>query len=66
MTTSGNPIAIICRFCGSKDVARDAWAEWDEKDQRWVLRGDPFDAATCFNCDDEASLEEIELIDAFD
>jgi hypothetical protein len=53
-------ISIVCKVCGSKDVSRDAWGEWDEANQQWILRT-VFDFAYCHRCDGETRLEEIEL-----
>ena len=55
-----NPIALVCATCGSKDVSRDAWGDWDEEGQQWVLRT-VFDHAHYHNCDGETSLEERPL-----
>jgi hypothetical protein len=51
------PITIHCGACGSTDVRRDAWAEWDDEQQRWVL-GQVFDFGYCCDCEGEASLIE--------
>ena len=56
-------IRIICSECGSTDVARDAWAMWDEDTQCFEL-GNVFINGYCFNCDGEASLIEEEIEDA--
>lgn len=42
-------LKMICSVCGSTDVGRDAFAEWDYDAQQWVLRGDPYDDGVCFN-----------------
>lgn len=55
-------ITIICETCGSKLVTRDAWAEWNETNQDWVL-GAVYDYAFCHNCQAETQLEEIALPD---
>lgn len=60
MSDSGNPIAIVCATCGSRDVSRDAWADWDEQAQDWVLRV-AFDYAHCHVCDEETKLREVLL-----
>ncbi len=57
-------IKIVCGHCGSDDVRRDAWAEWDVRTQAWVL-GTVFDAGHCEKCGGEASLKEVELPDVF-
>jgi RNase P subunit RPR2 len=51
---------MICRHCGSKLVTRDAWAEWDEDQQAWVLRA-VYDHAYCHKCDEETRIEELPL-----
>ena len=53
-------VTYVCNTCGSDDVSRDAWAEWDVKSQDWVLRT-AFDYAHCHRCDSEMSLQEVEL-----
>lgn len=53
--------AMICSRCHSRSVGRDAWAEWDVTQQAWILRGEPFDQAYCFDCEGETSLEEKEI-----
>ena len=55
------PIQIKCKFCGSTNVMRDAWAVWDTGKQDWVL-GSVFDAAQCDACDAETSLVEVPLV----
>lgn len=57
---SKKKVKIVCRDCGSEDVVRDAWAEWDVENQEWVLQ-DYFDAAYCNNCEGECKLEEKEI-----
>jgi hypothetical protein len=54
-------ITIICETCGSKLVTRDAWAEWDETGQGWVLAA-VYDYAFCHDCQAETRLEEIAFI----
>ena len=49
---------IVCRYCGSHAVLRDAWASWDFEKQQWVL-ADLLDHAHCCDCDNETSLEEV-------
>jgi len=53
-------ITIICESCGSKLVTRDAWAEWDEAGQEWVL-GAVYDYAFCHGCQQETRLAEVAL-----
>lgn len=51
-------VRIVCSWCGSTDVARDAWARWDEDAQAWVL-GHVFDDGHCHRCERARSLEEV-------
>lgn len=60
MQTDGKRIDIICGTCGSKNVSRDAWADWDVHTQQWVL-GAVFDYGHCHDCDGESRLQEVEL-----
>lgn len=57
-----DPIKIVCSDCGSEDVGRDAWAEWDFASQEWVIRN-VFDQAYCFACDCERTLTEVKETD---
>lgn len=40
------PLRMICSYCGSERVLRDAYAAWDVRRQKWVLQN-VFDAAVC-------------------
>ena len=53
-------VQILCGTCGSTDVSRDAWGEWDVGAQEWVLRV-VFDYAHCHACDGETRLVEAAL-----
>lgn len=53
-------VTFVCSQCGSDDVSRDAWAEWDVDEQQWVLRA-AFDHAHCHPCDGETRLIEVDL-----
>lgn len=53
-------IKIICSDCGSEDVRRDAFAEWDVETQKWTL-GPVFDQGFCDNCGQEVILAEIPI-----
>lgn len=53
-------ITIICKTCGSKEVTRDAWAEWNEESQQWVLAA-AYDYAYCHKCENDARLAEMPL-----
>ena len=60
MANDDKRIAIICGTCGSDEVSRDAWANWDTVSQQWVL-GSVFDYGHCHRCDCESRLVEVEL-----
>lgn len=60
MTNPDKRIAIICGTCGSDEVSRDAWANWDTRGQQWVL-GAVFDYGHCHRCESESRLIEVEL-----
>lgn len=49
---------MVCATCGSEDVSRDAWGDWDMTAQGWVLRC-VFDYAHCHACDGETRIEEV-------
>lgn len=51
-------IDIACGTCNSRNVSRDAWANWDITSQDWVL-GAVFDAGFCHRCESERSLIEV-------
>lgn len=59
-TSKPRRIKIICATCGSDDVQRDAWAEWDMDKQEWVL-GTVFDAGHCEVCGGDTSLAEVDV-----
>lgn len=60
MSETDKRIAFVCETCGSDEVSRDAWANWDTRSQQWVL-GNVFDYAHCHGCDGETRLVEVEL-----
>lgn len=53
---------IVCSWCRSDRVSRDAWADWDVERQAWVL-GEVFDDGYCHRCECEARLIEKPLVD---
>ena len=55
-------VVMSCTHCGSTEVYRDAWAEWDVESQSWVLQ-DVFDYAYCCRCDGETRIEMKEIDD---
>lgn len=54
-------INIVCESCGSANVVRDAYAEWDTEDQTWVL-GSVYDDAFCNECEAGRALEEVPYV----
>jgi hypothetical protein len=50
-------VEMVCERCGSEDVSRDAWGDWDSATQDWVLRT-VFDNAYCHACEGETNIEE--------
>jgi hypothetical protein len=63
MSNHDKRYAMVCNSCGSDEVSRDAWADWDVKNQQWVL-GSVFDYGHCHKCDGETRLIEVELAPA--
>lgn len=55
-------LKMICSTCGSDQVVRDAWAEWDVATQEWVLQN-VFDYAYCQACEGDTSIKEEEIKD---
>lgn len=54
----------ICANCGSDDVKSDAYADWNIETQRWELTGTYDKGSYCERCQDECSLEWVEVPDA--
>jgi hypothetical protein len=46
----------VCSTCGSFNVQKDAWAEWDHDAQGWELHS-TYDNCFCEACEGECSLE---------
>jgi hypothetical protein len=59
-TTTEPKVRMVCKYCGSTDVARDAWAEWDEDAQEWVL-GPVYDYSKCLSCEEEKCIIEVPI-----
>ena len=51
-----------CEVCDTKDVVKDANAEWDEDTQIWVLRSF-YDQGYCCVCETEVNIIERDLIE---
>ena len=52
LSTSRARIRMRCPNCGSDAICKDAWAAWDETNQRWELGG-VYDHETCISCEHE-------------
>lgn len=56
-------ITFRCPRCESSQVVRDAYAEWDDDAQEWVLQS-TYDSFACNECGaDFREPDEIELDD---
>jgi len=53
-------VRMVCEDCGSEEVTRDAWAEWNVATQDWGL-GAVFDYAYCHRCQRDARIEEVPM-----
>jgi hypothetical protein len=53
-------VKMVCRWCGSENVRRDADVAWDVDQQRWELVA-VYDNADCEDCEGETSLLEKEV-----
>lgn len=53
-------VTKLCGTCRRPGVLRDAWAEWCDETQQWVLQ-DCLDTAYCRRCDGEARAVEVPL-----
>lgn len=52
-------IRIECSTCGSTDVRRDAYAEWNVQTQEWELHS-VYDNFVCEDCGGECSVDEVD------
>jgi hypothetical protein len=50
-------VKMVCSNCGSDEVVKDAWAEWDTEKQEWILQN-VFDDTFCNSCEESHSLNE--------
>ena len=58
--TNTRKFDIVCSYCGSKDVRRNADAKWNVKKQKWEVV-DIFDSTTCEKCNGECSIKEVPI-----
>lgn len=54
-------IKIVCPYCGSDNVARDAAARWNTETQRWEITS-LMDSGGCDGCDSELKSFDEEPI----
>ncbi len=55
---SGEKIKFICNDCGSDDVYRDAWTEWNIENQEWELQS-TYDQHHCNQCENVCGVTEV-------
>lgn len=48
-------VTFRCKGCGSENVVKDAYVEWDKVAQAWVVKC-VLETAECLDCDSEAKL----------
>lgn len=53
---------IVCTRCGSDEVVKDAYAQWNVDKQNWEIQN-LFDMCFCEVCERECSIKE-EYLDA--
>lgn len=56
-------INIVCKKCGSNEVFKDAYAEWDPEKQQWVLHA-VYDYTTCNQCGTADAAKEVLYVKA--
>ena len=55
-------ITYVCADCGSDDLLADAWAQWDEEKQEFVLMDADLGSYWCRQCDGETKrIKEKEI-----
>ncbi|MNR57174.1 hypothetical protein D3C85_1778990 [compost metagenome] len=53
-------VNFVCARCGSSNVIKDAWAEWDIDSQRWTLHS-TYDSCYCQDCQEDCRLEKVSV-----
>lgn len=59
MPETEHKIHMVCRFCGSADVTKDANAAWDYQHQCWTLAGTFDKPDFCEDCVGETRIVEV-------
>ncbi len=55
-------VTMICSFCESENVIRDAWVRWDKEKQEWGIL-QVTDLELCQNCAEEYQVHgDTEII----
>ena len=50
----------ICKHCGSDNVGRDAFCDWNQQTQKWEI-SNFMDREICFNCSDDTTLITVTI-----
>jgi ribosomal protein L37AE/L43A len=58
-----HPIRLICKYCASEKITRDASAVWDVRSQSWVLSAVQ-DQMVCEDCGQENMIFEASVLPA--
>lgn len=56
-------LQMVCGYCGSPYVVKDAWASWAVEEQIWTIDA-VYDSAYCNSCDAELKYTESVDLDA--
>ncbi len=51
---------LVCAKCGSDEVVKDAYAQWNVDKQNWEIQN-IFDMSFCEVCECECSIQEVYL-----
>ena len=54
-------LKMKCGHCGSSDVLKDAFVEWDYEAQIWVVHNVFDKGSYCQTCDGECTIEDEEI-----
>lgn len=60
MSEPNKHVTYVCKRCSSKLVRLDAWAEWNEGAQEWVL-STTYDYTYCLACEAETHLSTVPI-----
>ena len=58
MAETGKRVRYVCGKCGSTNVISDTRAEWDARQQEWIVVGH-YDSSECLNCEAEDAVIEV-------